>query len=254
MKTIFKENLKKVSFLFQKKIRSKVDMNKDVDFGFVPALRKSGCYLEKEFANKNSLAKDIIHAYSNIDKKKIKNLVKKNSLSLNRYNYRVYITNFFKKKLLIKYAEQKIFLDNFRQYFGLEPKIRFISVWLDYPTTDKQEKNSQLFHRDNDDFFLVKTFLCLTDIDYENGPFQFINKSHIDPWKSKTCFYLKDRDNFSQTQKKISTIIARKGDLYMADTNGFHKGLILKKRFRVLLNVHYSSGKPKVGFPKNIVN
>ena len=42
--------------------------------------------------------------------------------------------------------------------------------------------------------------------------------------------------------------IAANGDLYVADTNGFHKGTPLINNFRCLLTVHYVSSKPKNKF------
>ena len=58
--------------------------------------------------------------------------------------------------------------------------------------------------------------MCLTDIDDKNGPFQFLEKSHLDPWVKDYKNYLKDTKPVNMT--------AKKGDLYMADTNGFHRG------------------------------
>jgi len=70
--------------------------------------------------------------------------------------------------------------------------------------------------------------------------------SHIDPWKKNINFYLK--------KNKIVNMTANKGDLYMADTNGFHKGKKLLSGFRVLLNVHYASDNPMAEPPIQIVN
>ncbi len=244
---MFNISLKKI---FKYKIRrfteSKYDSSIDSNFEFVKDLREKGFYKRKSFYKDNVLAQNIINDYDNISKDFLSEKANTLFTKEGRYNYRIYITEKFNKSLLLEYANQKIFFENFEQYFGLKPHVRFISIWLDYPTKNEEEKNSQLFHRDYDDVFLVKTFLCLTNINENNGPFQFMPTSHIDPWKKNINFYLK--------KNKIVNMTANKGDLYMADTNGFHKGKKLLSGFRVLLNVHYASDNPMAEPPIQIVN
>lgn len=240
--------LKSLNHQLIRKFRSSINYKLDKNFTFVDDLRENGCHIQKEFSKKNNLAHDIINQFEKIPKEKITSIIQNYSNNSGRYNYRKYITNFFDNKLLLEYANQNLFKDNFKQYFGLEPKIRFISVWLDFPTLDNNEKNSQIFHRDTDDIYLVKTFLCLTNINMENGPFEFIKTSHKKPWDQNVNNYLKTRPSL------VKTFSLNKGDLYMADTNGFHRGKILSKDYRVLLNVHYVSSKPRVGFLDKIIN
>ena len=239
-------SLKKIFlYKYRRFFESKINKEIDKQFEFVGKLREFG-HLNSNFAGKNILAKSIINQFNDISDDFLKKKASSLSNITGRYNYRTFITENFDKKLLKDYANQDIFIKNFKQYFGLIPTVRFISVWLDYPTNENLEKNSQIFHRDYDDVFLVKTFLCLTDIDDKNGPFQFLEKSHLDPWVKDYKNYLKDTKPVSMT--------AKKGDLYMADTNGFHRGKKLITGYRVLLNVHYISKNPMAKNPANIIN
>ena len=241
---MFEINLKRfLVYKSRKLLNKKPNYLNDSKFEFVNGLRKNGFHKVEEFSKKNTLAKEIIDEFERIPKIKLQHICDENKNNSKRYGYRSMITNYFDEKLLYEYANQKVFIENFKQYFGLEPKVRLISVWVDYPN-DNQEKDSQVFHRDYDDVFLTKTFLCLTNISNENGPFQFIQKSHNSPWNKK----------LDTLQNKPILMTAKQGDLYMADTNGFHRGTKLKKKFRCLLNVHYVSENPMTGFPDKIIN
>lgn len=241
---MFNINLKRFLIYNSRKLfKKKPNYVNDSKFVFANSLRKNGFHKEEGFSEKNVLANEIIDQYEKISKIELQNICNENKNNLKRYGYRSIITNYFNEKLLHDYANQKIFMENFEQYFGLKPKVRLISVWIDYPT-DNKEIDSQIFHRDYDDVFLTKTFLCLTNITTNNGPFQFIPKSHITPWEKK----------IDMLQNRPILMTAKKGDLYMADTNGFHRGTKLKKNFRCLLNIHYVSERPMTGFPDKIIN
>jgi hypothetical protein len=77
----------------------------------------------------------------------------------------------------------------------------------------------------------------------QNGPFQFIKETHIKPWKNENIF----------KKNKLISLIAKRGDLYMADTNGMHKRKIIKKKYRALLHVQYVSDEPFTGFSNKII-
>jgi hypothetical protein len=61
------------------------------------------------------------------------------------------------------------------------------------------------------------------DISVQNGLFQFIKETHIKPWKNENIF----------KKNKLISLIAKRGDLYMADTNGMHKRKIIKKNIEL---------------------
>ncbi len=241
---MFNTSYKKyISYYLRKLLFSKIDFDKDKNFKKIYELRRDGAIKLENFHQNNALSKKIIDCF---DEKKDEILNKELPIlqkKVGRYNYRSKISKYFDNELLLEYANQRFFIDYINQYFGLKPYLRFISVWLDIPKNNTEEDYSQAFHRDDDDVFLIKTFLCLTDIDKNNGPFQIIKSSHQYPWKKK----------YQEKHDKI-TMTANKGDLYLADTNGFHRGMILKNDYRVLLSVHYVSKYPKRKFLNNLIN
>ena len=132
---------------------------------------------------------------------------------------------------------------------GLAPKVRLIDVWLDKPVSEEFQKYSQLYHRDHDDFFMIKTFLCLTEIRESNGPLQYVQASHIDPWKNLRNQHTdSDVEEVLYPNKKIFSMTGSQGDMYAADTNGFHKGKTLTEGIRCLVSVQYVSENPRIPF------
>ena len=87
----------------------------------------------------------------------------------NRKKFKIKITNLF-EELLLSYSKNQYINKLVTQYFGFEPIIRNISVWIDIPNNNtKDEVATQIFHRDFDDVKLLKTFLYLNDVNSLNG-------------------------------------------------------------------------------------
>ncbi len=232
-----------ISHRLRQIIFSRVNYQNDKNFHGMNQLRRDGAVHIAKFYEENLISKKIIKSFDIQKENILLNELPKLNEKLGRYDYRTKITKYFDQNLLIEYANQSFFKSYVGQYFGFDPFLRHISVWLDIPKKNEEKKNSQLFHRDDDDAFLIKTFLCLTDINIGNGPFQLIKSSHKKPWH-KT--YMDDDEKITMT--------AKKGDLYLADTNGFHRGMSLKQDYRVLLTAHYVSKYPKKKFLNSVIN
>jgi len=112
-------------------------------------------------------------------------------------------------------------------------------------TAEKSEsKGTCMFHRDfNSPVKFIKFFTYLNDVTMENGPFTYVEASNrempVQPhwsthhrWPDETIesIYGKDR---------IKNITANYGDLLIATTVGFHKGLQLQKGSRLMLTLNY---------------
>lgn len=150
-------------------------------------------------------------------------------------NYKLSLIDYLNKKEVNELFNSTFILNIIKEYFNCEPDLVYSDLWLDIPTLDN-EKQTQLFHRDYDNKFLVKVFIYLNDVGIDNGPFCYIKKSHKNPWilyngknrlndKEVNSLY-KENNNFIITGEKFTMILA--------DTNGFHKGLKPKHQ-RLLL-------------------
>jgi hypothetical protein len=247
---------------FESKFK-KPNFDLDKNFSSCHDLRSKGIFIKNDFHQISLESKVLIDFYNeNFNSEKINSIIqsrineiKKNNLSEKQLkrNYKVTITEYFKKDDLLNYANQKYLIDNITQYFGFKPFIRNINVQLDFfnPNFDLNT-STQIFHRDYDDIKLAKAFFYLTDvIDESYGPFEFIQKSHLKPWHLNYSDPIKNNEHLLNSQF-LKTCIGNQGTLVIADTNGYHRGHKLNKNYRVLVYVMYTSNNPFNGKLKDI--
>ena len=86
--------------------------------------------------------------------------------------------------------------------------------------------DTQFFHRDSGSFNLLKAIVYLNDVDINTGPFTYTEGTHnkFDFPKRKLRFTDKEISNY-YGKNKIKNLVAKAGDLVLANTTGFHKGL-----------------------------
>ena len=63
-------------------------------------------------------------------------------------------------------------------YFQAPAFVSGTYAWWHYPSLDSRIPNSQLWHRDRDDFSQLKLFFYVTDVDSESGPHAFVPFTH----------------------------------------------------------------------------
>jgi hypothetical protein len=134
-------------------------------------------------------------------------------------------------------------------YLGMRGLLRAITVWLDAPTVDAPTE-TQLWHRDDDDYSNLKVFIYLNEVGLENGPFCFIPRTHPDgdrqvpvDWKWRAR--ISDEEMLAvipRSEWRICTGPA--SSIVLADTRGYHKGLQPSAGHRLLTMFHYTSGRP----------
>jgi hypothetical protein len=118
----------------------------------------------------------------------------------------------------------------------------FISNPVD---TNEKEKysNAQYFHWDNDFKKFLKLYVYLTDVDIDSGPHVFAEKSHRYKKKEhRLCRLFKD-DDIYKSYKKVKEFTGKAGSAFFVDSYGLHKANPPKKKSRIMLNVHFGSGK-----------
>jgi hypothetical protein len=130
------------------------------------------------------------------------------------------------------------------------PRLNGIAAWLNFPTTD-EPKYSQLWHRDPEDFRLVKVFIYLVDVDENRGPFCYIPKTH--PFGALAGTVPKHTQKKTVTDEEMLAAIPADAwltctgpakTMILADTVGYHRGGKPKKGNRILMTFTYTSGVP----------
>ena len=135
------------------------------------------------------------------------------------------------------------------RYLGMEPLLRSIELWNDKPTTSAA-KETQLWHKDGDDYMNVKAFVYFNDVDVRTGPFCYIPRTHplgvrrdlrVEQGKGRSTDEQMERA-MPQSSWRICTAPA--GTVTFADTCGYHKGLKPSHNERLMLMIQYTSGLP----------
>ncbi len=126
------------------------------------------------------------------------------------------------------------------RYLGCKPTLASIGVRWSLPTDSETPPEVHTFHRDTDDWLLVKVFIYLTDVDAESGPHSFVITSH------KSSGTLRARSfTTAEVEKKYGTanivqIVGPRGTNFIANTYGIHKGVPPLRRPRLMLQATYS--------------
>jgi hypothetical protein len=159
----------------------------------------------------------------------------KNSIGEKPFNVELlgsYI-NFDADDVFAKFAIQKEILSVANAYFCMLAKLRYYNVWLTF-ATDSELRESQLWHFDREDNYILKMFLYLSDVDDGAGPFTYAPKTHrkgklrnVDPEHYFEGGVQRSTDEQLAAvvpEKDWIKAVGRKGTIVFADTRGFHKG------------------------------
>ena len=110
-------------------------------------------------------------------------------------------------------------------------------------TEEEKYRNAQYFHWDNDFRKFFKLYIYLTDVDLDSGPHVYIPETHKNKLPDfRLCRLYSDKKVYGDYPRpKVFT--GRAGSLFFVDSYGLHKGETPKSKSRLMLNVHYGTGK-----------
>lgn len=111
---------------------------------------------------------------------------------------------------------------------------------------DLPETGTQTYHVDPNSPRFLKFFIYLDDVDENGGPFCYIEGTHQKKfWLNGQSFnqmYNWPTEIINQIHEgecEIKYLTAKKGDLLMADTNGWHRGTKPLNKNRTMLTLDY---------------
>lgn len=167
------------------------------------------------------------------------------------------------ESIFTRFILQKPFVYLANAYSGLFTEMRYYNVWHTLKT-DQPPKQSQLWHRDREDFLIVKIFVYLNDVDETAGPFTYAKGSHRKKSLVKDPEYLVESDGTHRTtddqmnavipRKDWVTATGRKGTIIFADTAGYHKGGHATGHDRLMFIARFTSRKgAKTKFTNKII-
>jgi len=125
------------------------------------------------------------------------------------------------------------------RYLGCTPTISSLGVRWSFPAA-AGVADTQLFHRDPDDWRFLKLFVYLTDVDADSGPHMFVTGSHKTAGRLRARPYSLKEIEATYGPTSVATITGPAGTCFLADTYGIHRGAVPVSRPRLMLQVQYS--------------
>jgi len=118
-------------------------------------------------------------------------------------------------------------------YLGLVPKLTSFKIWRSHQVESIERLASQNWHRDYNEYQMVRVFLYFNDVDENNGAGEYVMGSHyqgdsfelLQDSQDGISRYATEEDvNISFESDKIVIARGRAGTLYFMDTAGLHRG------------------------------
>jgi hypothetical protein len=125
------------------------------------------------------------------------------------------------------------------RYLGCKPTISSLGVRWSFPTAARPAE-TQLFHRDPDDWRFLKLFVYLTEVDLDSGPHVYVAGSNRTQGHIRARPYSRSELEARFGPESIQAVTGPRGTTFLADTHGIHMGKPPQGRARLMLQVQYS--------------
>jgi phytanoyl-CoA dioxygenase PhyH len=148
-----------------------------------------------------------------------------------------------------RFALQKPILEIANAYFGMYTWLRYYNIWHTF-ATQTPARESQLWHRDREDYFILKVFVYLSDVDDGAGPFTYAAGSHRKGrLRREPSSFMEEQVSRSTDQQMAEAVptekwikgVGSKGTIIFADTRGYHKGGLARERDRIMYTCLFTS-------------
>tara|TARA_B100001250_G_C19803390_1_gene792150 strand:+ start:519 stop:1526 length:1008 start_codon:yes stop_codon:yes gene_type:complete len=156
---------------------------------------------------------------------------------------------------IAEFASQKKWLNIIEENFQFSPQLMDITAWYTFPEVNTKLKSeeeetsydAQIWHRDVDKLRDIKIFTYLTDVnDLDDGPFEILKETHtfsFDKFKfsNKNNYRILNKDIPKKYQNKKISFTGNKGTNFIVDTRCLHRGVKVKKNYRLILELYFSN-------------
>ena len=137
-------------------------------------------------------------------------------------------------------AFNDLLVDIASAYFKTIPMIGTVNLRKSF-VTDSLEEGTLLFHCDKNSIKMIKFFFYLNDVDAGTGPHCYVEGSHkqkFHGWKNKYRWSHDEIENI-YGKDRIKYLTGKVGDVIVANTAGFHRGVKCTESERRMLTVNY---------------
>lgn len=149
-----------------------------------------------------------------------------------------------------RFALDDALLDIANAYFRMIVKLRYYNVWYTF-ATDTEPRESQLWHFDREDKYILKAFVYLRDVEEGGGPFTYVPGTHPKgSRRDKLPEYFLEKNVRRSTDEQMAVAVpkshwvrgtGKKGTIIFADTRGMHKGGEARTSDRLMYTCMYTS-------------
>ena len=262
-----------INILTKNRITKNINYNDEENSEILKNINENGLFIKENFLNSYEIEeiKKMLLNYE-FTLRQMDGEVKKKTTKTKKYKfnpenpksvmYSVDSNFLINQKIIQKILLKNEIYDIGRKYFGAEPLLDHVSLSISTNfNKDPDGEAAQLYHFDLDKPKWLKFLTYVNDVGIDNGPHCFIKKSHKNnaiPFNLRSKGYVRIEDHNSNINRLIHDeikITGKAGTSIIEDTKGLHKGLVVKKGYRILLNIQINSsmfGSPyeKVNFKK----
>jgi hypothetical protein len=153
--------------------------------------------------------------------------------------------------IFLRFALQPAIMELANAYFGMYTLLRYCNVWHTF-ATKAGARDSQLWHHDRDDRYILKMFVYLSDVDEGSGPFTYAPGTHLKGKVQCRPKSVVERDGGPEraTHDEMAKVFPSErwvkatgpiGSIVFADTRGYHCGGLARDHDRLMFIVMFSS-------------
>jgi hypothetical protein len=148
-----------------------------------------------------------------------------------------------------RFGLQKPVLQIANAYFGMYTRFRYYNVWHTF-ASQSEARESQLWHRDREDYLILKMFVYLSNVDKGAGPFTYAPGSHPKGKLRRAPAHFLEGNVMRSNDEQMAEAIPRerwlpcvgpKGTIVFADTRGYHRGGLARERDRLMYTCMFTS-------------
>lgn len=153
------------------------------------------------------------------------------------------------KNVFARFALQKPILQIANAYFGMYTRLRYYNVWHTF-ASQGEARESQLWHYDREDRYILKLFAYLSDVTKGAGPFTYAPGTHQKKRIYREPEYILEGGVKRSSDEQMAEVVpsARwqectgpRGTIVFADTRGYHKGGMARDRDRLMYTCMFTS-------------
>lgn len=159
------------------------------------------------------------------------------------------------KKIITNFCLSDKIISIVASYLGVFPILNNISLYLNIPRKQEDQRGSMNWHRDDFGYRSMDLFIPITDINERNGPLYIVKKKET---LGRFINYQKEIKNalpgnrgkildkdfkiLSDNKKEVLTLEGKKGKVLFIDSfNAYHKGGHCLEDNRIMLRITYST-------------